>query len=295
MRILLAGASGFLGSRLLPHLRRGGHDTVQLVRREPRNPGQVRWDPASGTVDAELVSTVDAVVNLAGAGVGDRRWTREYKEILVSSRVEPTRTLARAIAAADRPPRLLNSSAVGFYGDTDDRTVDEQSPPGQGFTAELCKAWEASSHAAEDAGVRVVRLRTGFPLHASGGLLKPILIQFKLFAGGRMGNGRQYLPWISLPDWLAAIDFLLAHNELSGPVNLTGPQPVTNRDFSAALAHRLHRPNLLPVPGFALRAVVGEFGVEALASQRVLPAVLLKNGFAFQHPTVDDALRAALS
>ncbi len=296
MQILIAGASGFLGGRLVSHLRAAGHQVTQLVRRPARNPGELRWDPAAGLLDASALSGKDAVINLAGAGVGDRRWTEQYKRTLRTSRVDTTQTLAKAIAAAgeQRPRVLLNSSAVGYYGDTGDRAVDEQSPPGEGFLADLCQVWEAAARPAEDAGTRVALLRTGFPLAKDGGLLKPLYLQFKLFAGGRMGSGRQYLPWMSLPDWLGAVEFLL-HRDLAGPVNLTGPEPVTNAEFSAALSKVLHRPNLLPVPGFALKAAVGEFGGEALASQRVLPGVLVREGFPFAHRTVEAALQQAVS
>jgi uncharacterized protein (TIGR01777 family) len=296
MQIVIAGASGFLGGRLVPHLRAAGHQVTQLVRRPVRNPGELRWDPAAGLLDAGALAGKDAVINLAGAGVGDRRWTEQYKRTLRTSRVDTTTTLAKAIGAAgdEKPPVLLNSSAVGFYGDTGDRAVDEQSPAGDGFLPDMCKVWEAATRPAEDAGTRVVLLRTGFPLAKDGGLLKPIYLQFKLFAGGKMGNGRQYLPWMSVPDWLGAVEFLL-HRDLAGPVNLTGPQPVTNAEFSAALAKVLRRPNLLPVPGFALKAAVGEFGGEALASQRVVPGVLVREGFPFAHRTVEAALQQAVS
>lgn len=298
MQILIAGASGFLGGRLVPHLRAAGHQVTQLVRRPVRGPGELRWDPAGGLLDATAVAGKDAVINLAGAGVGDRRWTQQYKRTLQTSRVDTTTTLAKAIAAAARagagPAVLLNSSAVGFYGDTGDRAVDERSPAGEGFLADLCKVWEAATRPAEDAGTRVALLRTGFPLARDGGLLKPLYLQFKLFAGGRMGSGRQYLPWMSLPDWLDAVAFAL-ERDLSGPVNLTGPEPVTNTEFSAALAKVMHRPNLLPVPGIALKAAVGEFGGEALASQRVLPGVLVREGFPFAHRTVEAALQQAVS
>jgi uncharacterized protein (TIGR01777 family) len=296
MQILIAGASGFLGGLLVPHLRAAGHEVTRLVRRPARNPGELRWDPAAGLLDASALAGKDAVINLAGAGVGDRRWTAQYKRTLRTSRVDTTGTLARAIAAAgdDRPRVLLNSSAVGFYGDTGDRAVDERSPAGEGFLADLCQVWEAATRPAEDAGTRVALLRTGFPLARDGGLLKPLYLQFKLFAGGRMGSGRQYLPWISVPDWLAAVTFLL-DRDVSGPVNLTGPEPVTNAEFSAALAKVLHRPNLVPVPGIALKVAVGEFGGEALASQRVLPGVLVREGFPFAHRTVEAALQQAVS
>ena len=189
---------------------------------------------------------------------------------------------------------FISSSGVDFYGDTGDTPVDEQSPPGDGFLADLCRLWEAATGPAEDAGCRVIHTRTGFPLATDGGLLKPFYYQFKLFAGGRMGSGRQYMPWISLPDWLAAVTFLLDHPDIAGPVNVTGPEPVTNTDFSAALGRALHRPSLVPVPGFALRIAVGELADATLESKRVLPRVLAEHGFPVAHKTVDEALSWAV-
>ena len=294
MKILLSGASGFLGSRLIPHLRDAGHETVQLVRREPADAGQRRWNPAAGVIDRAIVDDVDAVINLTGANVGSHRWTAAYKRLLIESRVDATTTLARAVAASEKTRTFISSSGVDFYGDTGDTPVDEQSPPGDGFLADLCRLWEAATGPAEDAGCRVVHTRTGFPLAKDGGLLKPFYYQFKLFAGGRMGSGRQYMPWISLPDWLAAITYLLDHPDIAGPVNVTGPEPVTNTAFSAALGRALHRPSLVPVPGFALRLAVGELADATLESKRVLPRVLAEHGFPFAHKTVDEALSWAV-
>jgi uncharacterized protein len=294
MRIVIAGSSGFLGTPLVRLLRTEGHDVVRLVRREPRAPGEIRWDPAARTLDPAVVSTVDAVINLAGANVG-RPWTEAYKRQIRDSRLDTTATLAAAIAGAEhRPAVLLNASGVDHYGETGDRAVDETSPPGEGFLAELSMEWEGATKAAEDAGVRVVKLRGAPVLHASGGLLKPLLIQFRLFVGGRLGSGRQYLPWISLADWLGVARFLLDRTDISGPVNVTAPEPVTNAEFTRALAEVLHRPALVPVPGFALRLVLGEFGAMALGSRRVLPRVLREAGYEFQHPDIRSALRAAL-
>jgi uncharacterized protein (TIGR01777 family) len=295
MRILLAGASGFLGSRLIPHLRGGGHEVTQLVRRAPDRADQVRWDPAAGQLDVAVLERVDAVVNLAGVGVSAKRWTPEFKRALRDSRIVTTRVLAEAMARPPRGPRvLLNSSAVGYYGDTGDREVDEQAPPGEGFLADLCRDWEAATKPATEAGVRVALLRTGFPLSGAGGLLKPLLLQYRLGAGGPMAGGRQYQPWISLPDWLDAVGFVLAREDVGGPVNLTGPRPVTNAELGKALGARLHRPSLVPVPAFALRLVLGEFGDEAVRSQRVVPKVLLAHGFPFAQPTVSEALAVAV-
>jgi uncharacterized protein len=293
MRILIAGSSGFLGTHLVRLLHAEGHEVVPLVRREPRSAGEIRWDPAGHALDPTVLSTVDTVVNLAGANVA-RPWTEAYKRKIRDSRVDTTATLAAAIAAADRPPAaLLNASAVGYYGDTGDRAVDETAPAGRDFLAEVCQDWEAAATPAKDAGVRVVWLRSGIPLHASGGLLKPMLVPFRLFFGARLGSGRQYLPWISLADWLGAVRFLLG-SDLAGPVNLTGPEPVTNAELTRALAEVLHRPAVLAVPGFAIRLALGEFSVEVLGSSRVLPGVLRGAGFEFQHTDVRSALRAAI-
>jgi uncharacterized protein (TIGR01777 family) len=297
MRILLAGASGFLGTRLRERLAAGGHDVVRLVRREPAGAGEHRWDPATGALDPAVLSTVDAVVNLAGAGVGDRRWTARYKRILRDSRVDTTATLAETVAALPpehRPRALLNASAIGFYGDTGDRAVDETAPPGDDFLARLCVEWEAAAAPAAAAGTRVVLLRSGLPLAASGGLLKPLVLLFRLGLGGRLGSGRQYVPWVSMVDWLGAVEFLLDRDDITGPVNLTGPEPVTNAEFTKTLARHVHRPAVIPVPGLAMRVVVGEFSAEPLSSRRVLPAVLTDRGFLFQHRSLDSAIAAGM-
>ncbi|MEV0398013.1 TIGR01777 family oxidoreductase [Polymorphospora rubra] len=298
MRILIAGSSGFLGSRLVAHLTDEGHEMLRLVRREPRGPDEVRWNPSAGELDRAVLAGVDAVVNLAGAGVGDRRWTDAYKSLIRSSRVDTTSTLARAVAAlpaADRPRVLLNSSAVGWYGDTGDERVEEDAPAGEGYLADVCRVWEAATGPAENAGVRVVRLRTGYPLDRDGGFIKPQLLPFKAGIGGKFGSGRQWVPWMSLDDWLRAVSFLLDRDDLAGPVNLVGPAPVTNAEFTDVFAAQLHRPAILPIPAFGLRIVLGEFAVEALTSARVLPGVLSGAGFEFRHPTLPEAMRAAFS
>jgi uncharacterized protein len=297
MRILLAGASGFLGARLAARLAADGHDLVRLVRRPPRGPDELAWRPSEGQLDPAALDGVAAVVNLAGAGVGDKRWTDRYKELIRSSRVDTTGTLASAIAArepGDRPRVLLNSSAVGWYGDTGDRPVEEDAPAGDGFLSDVCRVWEAATGPAEEAGVRVVRLRTGLPLHRSGGLLKPMLLPFRLGVAGKLGSGRQWLPWISFADFLSAVVFLLEREDIAGPVNVVGPAPVTNAEFTRALARALHRPAVVPVPAVALRLVLGEFSVEALSSSRVLPGVLSRAGFTYRHPDIHSALHAAL-
>lgn len=304
MRILLAGSSGFLGTRLRERLRAGGHEVIRLVRREARASDEVEWRPEAGLLDPALVATADAVVNLAGTPLGVRvgrvslpvrRWSAAYQREFRASRVDSTTTLARAIALADpKPSVLLAASAVGWYGDTGDTEVDEQAPAGDGFLADTCRVWEAATGPAEEAGVRVVRMRIGFPLHRDGGLLGPQLIPFRLGLAGRLGSGRQWQPWIAMVDWLDAVEFLLRRDDLAGPVNLVGPRPVTNAEFTRALSRELNRPAMLPVPGVVLRGLLGEFGRDVLASKRVLPGVLTRAGFEFTHPDLPLALRAAL-
>lgn len=297
MRIVMAGSSGFLGSHLIDRFTASGHTVTRLVRREPRGPEEIRWDPAAGELDPAALSGMDAVVNLAGASAAGHRWTERYKAFFRASRVSATSTLARTLAglpADTRPALLVNASAVGWYGDTGDRPVTEEAPAGEGFLADLCQAWEAATRPAEEAGVRVVRLRTGLPLHASGGMLKPLLLPFRLFAGGKLSTGRQYMPWVSLADWLGAVEFLVSREDLAGSANITGPVPITNAEFTQTLARLLHRPAVFTVPRWALQVVLGDFGNEAVRSQRALPGVLEREGFAFAHRDVGSALRAAL-
>lgn len=298
MRILMAGASGFLGTRLSHRLTADGHQVIRLVRRPPRSTDEVRWNPKASQLNPAAVAESDAIINLAGAGVGDKRWTDAYRAVIRSSRVDSTTTLAVTIAglnAADRPKVLLNSSAIGWYGDTGDRAVTEDAPAGNGFLADVCRLWEAATRPAEDAGVRVVRLRTGLPLHRDGGMLKPQLIPFRLGIAGRLGNGRQWLPWISMNDWLGALLFLLDQEQIAGPVNVVGPTPVTNAEFTRELAAALHRPAVIPIPALALKVALGGFATEALTSTRVLPGVLTRADFSYQHPTLPGALHAALT
>ncbi|GAB1690313.1 TIGR01777 family oxidoreductase [Krasilnikovia sp. M28-CT-15] len=298
MRILMAGASGFLGTALAERLPAAGHDITRLVRREPQQPGEAFWEPSAGQLDPAQVAGTDAVINLAGAGVGDKRWTAGYRNVIRSSRVDTAGTLARVISqlpAADRPRVLLQGSAVGWYGDTGDREVTEEAPAGTGFLADVCRVWEAAARPAEDAGTRVVLLRTGMPLDAHGGLLKPQLLPFRLGIGGKLGGGGQWVPWIALADWLDAIEMLLERADIAGPVNVVGPEPVTNAAFTAAFGRVLHRPTLMQIPGAALRLALGGLADEALRSQRVLPAVLRRAGFTWQHPTIESALQAALA
>jgi uncharacterized protein (TIGR01777 family) len=297
MRILVTGASGLIGTALVPALREDGHEVTRLVRRAPTAADEARWDPANHVLDPALVAETDAVIHLSGAGVGDRRWSEQYRRTLRDSRIESTRTVAAALAAAPARPRvLLAGSAVGWYGDTGDRVVEESAPAGTGFFAELCRDWEAATRAAVEAGVRVVNLRTGLVCAPGGGLLGKLAPLFKAGLGGRLGSGRQYTPWISLRDVLGIIRFLLATEELHGPVNLTGPEPVTNAEFTRLLAATVHRPAVLPVPRVALRIAVGEFADEGvLAGQRAVPAVLLRHEYPFQDEDAAAALSWALA
>lgn len=294
MRVVVAGSSGLIGTSLVAGLRQAGHDVIRLVRRLPQAPDERGWDPETGQLDADALDGADAVVNLCGAGIGDKRWTPERKRLLVHSRVRPTEVLAEAVAAQGVPV-LANGSAVGFYGDSGSKPVTESSPPGTDFLADLCRQWEAATGAAAQAGVRVVLLRSGLVLAPSGGLLGQLRPLFSMLLGGRLGDGSQYFPWISLDDEVAAIRFVLERPEVSGPVNLTGPAPVTNAEFTRALGEALGRPAPWIVPGFALRIVLGELADQVLGGQRAVPTVLEAQGFTFQHPSIGSALAAAVS
>ncbi|MFI5953460.1 TIGR01777 family oxidoreductase [Cryptosporangium sp. NPDC051539] len=297
MRIVVSGASGLIGTSLVNEVRADGHEVVRLVRREPGASDEVRWNPAAHDLSPDVVSGADAVVHLAGAGVGDRPWTPGYKRTLIDSRVDGTTTIAAAIANAEKPPKVLvSASAVGWYGDRGDQVLREDEPAGTGFLADLCRTWESATAPAEEAGVRVAHVRSGLVLAHSGGLLGRIKPLFQLGLGGKLGSGRQYWPWISLRDEVAAIRFVLENDGVRGPVNLTGPEPATNAEFTAELARQLHRPAVVAVPAFALRAALWGFADEGiLAGQRAIPAVLSEHGFSFADSTLSSALRYALA
>ncbi|GEL23917.1 epimerase [Pseudonocardia sulfidoxydans NBRC 16205] len=294
MRVVVAGSSGLIGTSLVAALRAAGHDVVRLVRRTPAAPDERGWDPPAARIDDGTFDGVDAVVNLGGVGIGDRPWSGSRKQAIRDSRNVPTEVLARAVADHG-VPTLVSGSAVGYYGDTGPRTVSESAPPGQGFLADVCRDWEAATQPAADAGARVVRLRTGPVLSPAGGLLGPMKAVWKLYLGARLGNGRQYMSWVSLDDEVGAIRFAVENPELSGPVNVTGPTPVTNREMTRALGVALSRPAPFAVPAFVIKAVLGEMGEEMLLfGQRALPTALLDAGYQHRHNSVTEALSAAV-
>ncbi|MBC9712347.1 TIGR01777 family protein [Streptomyces sp. TRM66268-LWL] len=295
LRIAVAGASGLIGTALTRSLQADGHEVVRLVRRPPRTADEAEWDPKRQYVHAAGLAGCDAVVNLAAAGVGDRRWTAAYKKELRDSRVLGTAALAEAIATLDVPPRVfVNGSAIGYYGDTGDRAVDENAPAGEGFLPSMCVEWEAAAGPAVEAGIRTVFARSGLVVARKGGAWGRMFPLFKAGLGGRLGDGRQYWSFIALHDEVAALRHLIDTAELSGPVNLTAPEPATNREVTAAMGRALHRPTLFTAPAPALRVVLGEMAGDVLCSTRALPARLLDSGFKFAFPTIDEAVGAAL-
>ena len=284
-----------IGRPLSRHLLRRGYDVRVLVRRTPSRPNEVAWDPDRGHLDPTAVDGSHAVINLGGAGVGDRRWTTAYKQTILHSRLDGTALIASTAASVEQPPkRLLQASAVGFYGDRGDDALDETAHAGTGFLANVVRRWENAAGPAREAGVPVVHLRSGLVLTPRGGAAGRMLPLFRLGLGGRLGSGRQWWPWITLVDEVRAILHLL-DSTLTGPVNLTGPQPARNADVTQAMAQALRRPAILPVPAIALRLALGEFASDILASQRVVPAALTADGFSYRHRTIADATRWLVS
>ncbi|MCH9666692.1 MAG: TIGR01777 family oxidoreductase [Actinomycetia bacterium] len=291
--VAVAGSSGLIGTALVSALRATGYRVLRIVRRAPSSADEVYWDPTRGGIDAAALHGAAAVVNLCGVNVGEKRWSGAFKQSLRDSRIEPTEVLSNATVEAGVPV-LINASAVGYYGDTGSHAVDETASAGHNFLARLTVDWEAATIGATQAGLRVVLTRTGLVMARSGGMLSRLKPLFSLGLGARLGDGRQYLPWISLEDQVRALLFAITTDELAGPVNFTGPAPVTNAEFTTALGRIMNRPTPLMVPGFALRAVLGEFAEEGLlGGQRAIPAKLEHTGFHFHHNTIGEALAFA--
>ena len=295
MRILVTGSSGMVGRALVRELGSGGHDVIRLVRRAPAAADERFWDPLTGQIDQDALS-VDAVVHLAGESIAEGRWTEAKKARIRDSRVDGTRLLCEALANAPTPPRVLvSASAIGFYGDGGDRTLTETAESGSGFLPDVCREWEAGTHALRDGGTRVVNLRIGVVMSTEGGALARMLTPFKLGVAGRIGNGRQWMSWVSLDDVVAAIGFALTEESLSGPVNAVAPEPVTNAEFTRTLGRVLSRPTVMPMPAFAARLAFGQMADDLLlASLRVEPTALTASGFRFRHPDLETALRQLL-
>ena len=295
MRIAVSGSHGLIGSALVQALAQAGHEVVRLVRDGAGGTG-IAWDPERGTLDRSALEGIDAVVHLAGYGIAERRWTAPVKELIRSSRVNGTRLLATALADMVRRPQVLvTASAIGYYGDRGDTWLEEDSEPGTGFLADVCRAWEAAAEPARAAGIRTVTARIGIVLSPEGGALQRMLLPFKLGLGGRIGSGQQYMSWVACDDVVAAIQFAIEQSSLAGPVNVVAPEPVTNREFTQVLARVLRRPAFLPLPSFLARLAFGEMAdALLLASTRVRPRRLLEAGYTFRFPTLEAALRHLL-
>ena len=285
-RIAVTGASGLIGSALVGHLKSQGHTVQRLVRRPAISSEEISWDPIAGTVDMDALAGVDAVIHLAGVGVGDKRWTKKYKSEILNSRLLGTTTIAKAVAIV-KPQVFISASAIGWYGESGNRSVVESDRAGDDFLAAVCREWESAADLAGD--VRTVKLRTGLVLDPTGGALGKMLPLFRFGLGGKLGNGKQWWSWITLHDQIRAITFLL-ENQVSGPVNVTSPNPVTNSEFTAGLARAMHRPALFPVPAIALKITLGGFSSEILGSKKVIPQTLTEAGFEFDYPHISSAL-----
>jgi uncharacterized protein (TIGR01777 family) len=285
-RIAITGATGMIGSALVGHLKSEGHTVQKLVRRPVVSSDEIAWDPKAGTIDLAALEGVDAIIHLAGANVGDRRWTKRYKAEILNSRLLGTNTIATAVSQI-KPSVFISASAIGWYGETGNRAVTENDRPGDDFLATVCKEWEGAADLAGD--VRTVKLRTGLVLEPTSGALGKMLPLFRFGLGGKLGSGKQWWSWITLHDQIKAICYLL-ENQIEGAVNLTSPNPATNQEFTSALARAMRRPALFPVPGFALKLVLGGFSSEILGSKRVIPQKLIDAGFQFDFPHLAPAL-----
>ena len=290
-RIAITGASGLIGSALVGHLKSEGHTVQRLVRRTPVSPDEVQWDPKSGYVDLDALRGVDAIIHLAGAGVGDRRWNKKYKAEILNSRLMGTTTIANAVTEL-KPDVFISGSAIGWYGESGNRAVIESDKCGDDFLAAVCREWEAAADLAQN--TRTIKIRTGLVLDPTGGALGKMLPLFRFGLGGKMGNGKQWWSWITLHDLIRAITFML-EGDLEGPINLTSPNPVTNQEFTSALARAMHRPALFPAPAIALKIAMGGFSSEILGSKKVIPQALADAGFEWNYPHITNALTALVS
>jgi uncharacterized protein len=290
-RVAVSGASGLIGTALVGHLRNEGHTVQRFVRRPAIARDEISWDPTAGTVDLAALEGVDAVIHLAGAGVGDKRWTKKYKSTILNSRLLGTTTIANAVATV-KPSVFISASAIGWYGETGNRAMTEADRGGDDFLAAVCREWEGAADLAGD--VRTVKIRTGLVLDPTGGALGRMIPLFRLGLGGKLGNGKQWWSWITLHDEIRAICHLM-ESKLSGAVNLVSPNPVTNQEFTAALARAMHRPALFPAPSVALKLALGGFSIEILGSKKILPQALAEDGFSFDYPHLTSALEALVS
>ena len=296
MKIVITGSSGLIGSALVRDCEKRNFEVVKLVRRVPKQENESQWDPIKGIVDLNVFEKATAIVNLAGAGVGDRRWSKKYKKLILDSRVNSTETLANAIVNLKTPPSVfVSGSAIGFYGDTADVAVDENANLGEGFLSDVVFNWEYAAQRVRSNNIRVVHPRTGLVMSKRGGLLKKILPLFKLGLGGKLGNGKQYWSYISLEDEIRAIHHVIDDVRLTGGVNFTNPNPVTNAEFTKSLSSVVNRPAFLNVPSLALKIALGEFSIEALGSSRILPSKLQAAGFKFNQPDILSTLNSAIT
>lgn len=289
-RIAITGASGLIGTALVGHLKSEGHTVQRLVRRPVVAPDEIQCDPKTGYVDIEALRGVDAVIHLAGVGVGDKRWSKKYKAEILNSRLLGTTAIAHAVSEV-KPQVFISASAIGWYGESGNRAVVESDRVGDDFLAAVCREWEAAADLAQ--GVRTVKIRTGLVLDPTGGALGKMLPLFRLGLGGKLGNGKQWWSWITLHDVIRAISFLL-ENKIEGPVNLTSPNPVTNQEFTSALARAMHRPALFPAPAIGLKIALGGFSSEILGSKKVMPQELSNAGFTWDYPHITNALTALI-
>jgi uncharacterized protein (TIGR01777 family) len=296
MKVAITGASGLIGSTLSKRLRQGSHEVVKVVRGAQAQAPDIAWDPVKGTIDSASLEGVDAVVHLAGESIAAKRWSAEQKKKIRDSRIDGTKLLSTTIASLSHPPKVfVSASAIGFYGDRGNEALTETSSSGTGFLADVCKEWETATQPAKDKGIRVVNVRTGVALSTKGGALQKMLPIFLLGGGGIIGDGNQYMSWLSLDDEIGAIEFALTNDSLSGPLNIVSPNPVTNKEFTRVMGEVLHRPTIFPLPAFAARIIMGEMADELLlSSQKVIPEKLTAAGYKFVYPGLKEALSHAL-